>query len=277
MATIVQDIYVTVFFIASKSQEGFLLEEGLEYDDITNAIFEDEHLNKHANGELMLSVPNKLGWEYQLVDSEASKLSSFVIDVADLNDHDTIFIRVRNDRVGGRKLLTSLLNEHERTPVLKSRFKYLCSTYCGYRPMRHDGDDYFRAVYFALFESIIITGRREIFQPIIERFNHLLSEMLRENSPSTTLSPTTNSDLTISYINYVVRVLDEAVEGKRWMTVDELEADLLDPQYELDVMFVMVLRKLTTFFIMENRDMKLANNGTTSLEDIIMEAHPEYP
>lgn len=60
------------------------------------------------------------------------------------------------------------------------------------------------------------------------------------------------------------------------MSVQDLEGDLLNPGYELDVMFIMVLRKLTSQFIIENRHMKLANGGTTSLEDIILEAYPKY-
>jgi hypothetical protein len=66
------------------------------------------------------------------------------------------------------------------------------------------------------------------------------------------------------------------IDGKRWATVQELEADLLDEEYELDIMFVLMLRRLTSQFIIENKHMKLANNGTTSLEDIILDAFPDY-
>jgi len=41
-------------------------------------------------------------------------------------------------------------------------------------------------------------------------------------------------------------------------------------------MFVLMLRRLTSQFIIENKHMKLANNGTTSLEDIILDAFPNY-
>ena len=58
--------------------------------------------------------------------------------------------------------------------------------------------------------------------------------------------------------------------------MNELEMDVIDDSSTFDVMMVAALRRLTTQFIMENRGMKLANNGTTSLEDVLLEAYPDY-
>lgn len=272
--TIKSDIYVTVFFMASKNKEGFMLEEGLEYGDITDAIFQDEQVAMHMSGKLLLSVPNSLGWEHHLYDGVSlGQLSMDKLTVDQLQDQDTIIVRVKNDRVGGRELLTVMLHGNEKQPVLKSRLKYLCNSYCGYRLVKHDGNDYYRAVYFALFESFIVLDKREMFSQLQERFHNLLSEVHNEGSVPKNKAYT---DQTMIYLNYVIRVLEEAADSKRWTTVEEMEADLLDEEYELDLMFVLMLRHLTSHFIIENKHMKLANNGTTSLEDIILEAFPAY-
>jgi hypothetical protein len=208
--TIRKDIYVTVFFIASKDKEGFMLEEGLEYGDITDAIFQDEQVQMHLSGKLILTVANACGWEHQLYDGVSlGQMSLDKLTVNRLHDQDTILVRVKNDRVGGRELLTVLLHEHEKQPVLKSRLKYLCNSYCGYRQVKHDGNDYFRAVYFALFESFIVLDKRHMFSQLQERFHNLLSEVHSENAvPSS--KTMYNYDQTMTYLNYVIRVLDEA-------------------------------------------------------------------
>jgi len=199
-----------VFFIASKNKESFMLEEGLEYGDITDAIFQDDQVQMHLSGQLLLSVANGLGWEHQLYDGVTlGQMSLDKLTVNRLHDQDIIIVRVKNDRVGGRELLVVMLHEHEKQPVLKSRLKYLCNSYCGYRLIKHDGNDYFRAVYFALFESFIVMGKRHMFSQLQERFHNLLSEMHSENAvPSN--KTLYSFDETMTYLNYVIKILDEA-------------------------------------------------------------------
>ena len=71
-------------------------------------------------------------------------------------------------------------------------------------------------------------------------------------------------------------VLYCTVAGEKWATVEDLEIDILDDNSKFDLMMVTVLRKLTSQFILENRQMKLANNGSTSLEEVILDAYTDY-
>jgi len=261
-------VYVTVHYVASMHKEGFLLEKDLDYADISEAIFQGDEVSKYTPESLKISISNKSGWELELYDGVEYDSSKITVNriVAD----DILTVRVKNDRVGGRELISVLQSTYEKVPVLKSRYKYLSNSYCGFRTTKNDGNGYYRAIYFGLFENIILTNHRHLFGALQERFYNLLNK--HNDSDRTDDNFTT----TCTYLNFVIDVLEGACNDRRWLTVDELEADILDLEYEFDYIFICMLRKLVVEFIIENRNMKLAGSGTVSLEKVIMEFYSEY-
>lgn len=261
-------VYVTVHYVSTMHKEGFLLEKDLDYADIADAVFQSEEVSKYSPDALKISISNNSGWELELYDGveyDASKITVNKI-VAD----DVLTVRVKNDRVGGRELISVLQSAYEKVPVLKSRYKYLSNTYCGFRTIKNDGNGYFRAIYFGLFEHIILTNQRHVFALLQARFYSILNK----HNESDRSDP--NFATTSTYLNFVIDALEGAADDRRWLTTEELEADVLDSEYEFDFIFISMLRKLVVEFIIENRKMKLAGSGSVSLESVIMDHYSEY-
>ena len=92
--------------------------------------------------------------------------------MADIQHGDVISIRKRRGMVGPRKYLKSL-SCSQKSPIPSDRFTQLNKTYCGWRAIKGDGNCYYRAVYFSLFEQIIFRKQYSFFGRLYEKFEHL--------------------------------------------------------------------------------------------------------
>lgn len=211
---VLNDMYVTINYLSDKKKESFMLEKGLEYDDITDAIFQDDELqmSQFKTGKLVLTVVDGDGWENTLVDgrseAETDPLHSCPLTVTELRDGAELRVRLREARCGPRTLLQGLLSR--AAPVPRGRLRYLLGAgYCGCRLLRSDGNDYYRAAYFALLEALLARRRLGTLRLLRQRLHNLLSE-LHCDGAAVADSSLHKLDQTIVYLNEVMKVLEEA-------------------------------------------------------------------
>ena len=173
--SIMTDMEVTVHFIGACSKQRFVFSKGLEYVDISEAIFECDQIQKYHTSDIKLFLKNPMGWEQELYDGVTlTLLSPCKVTVKKIKYDDVILVRTKLDWIGGKESLNSLLHAVEKNTVVKARVKYLCSTYAGYRTVLNDGNSYYRATYISLFETIISQNKRHLFSKLSEKFRNLL-------------------------------------------------------------------------------------------------------
>ena len=116
-----------------------------------------------------------LGWHIDIIPN--SKQHDVEIDIIDIQHKDTLCINKIRETIGPRKYLQSLIcsymNKKQNKQLITTRVDEMMQNYCGWRSIKGDGNCYYRAVYFSLFEQLIVNRDHETFLKIIEKFENI--------------------------------------------------------------------------------------------------------
>jgi hypothetical protein len=130
---------------------------------------------------------------------DASKMT-----VDQITEGSILSVRCKSDRILGRELLSNLQIQFDKVAVMKSRLKYLAGTYNGFRLVANDGNAYYRAVYVALFEKLLVSENRSVFGILHGKLSSLL-EILKDNETNDETSKNN-----VFYVEYIVNLLSLA-------------------------------------------------------------------
>ena len=203
------DMEITVHFVGACNKQRFVFSKGLEFVDISEAIFECEQVQKYHTSDIKLFIKNEMGWEQELYDGVTFHLlSPCKITVKRINQDDVIIVRTKHDWFGGKESLNALLHAVDKSPVVKARIKYLNSSYGGYRMILNDGNSYYRATYISLFEHIIQTNNRQLFSKLSDKFHSLLET--HEGDTEHRMRSKHMYDLTTTHLHRIISLLNDA-------------------------------------------------------------------
>lgn len=159
-----------IFPFDENHSENFELNKGQTLSEVINELCRE--LGDTDLGEVRLSRVDSYGWCTMLIplrrrrqDAAEQLFSGDTIDVSDIADGDVICVSRLRDCIGFRTPIASLFrviaNGFKRNGVemdlnsLNNRIRILSKNYNGWRAIKGDGNCYFRAVYFSMFENVI--------------------------------------------------------------------------------------------------------------------------
>lgn len=171
MSKLHSDIDVCGYFrFLNNDEEYFELKSEYDYQDIINALCKDIVIDLKS---VYLSKIDMLGWHIDVVPN--SKQHDVEIGIIDIQDKDTLCINKIRETIGPRKYLRSLMcsyrNKKQNMQLISTRVDEMMQNYCGWRAVKGDGNCYYRAVYFSLFEQLIVNRQNDLFLKLIERFD----------------------------------------------------------------------------------------------------------
>ena len=171
------------------------IQSPFQFNDLYNAVLEEIDV---LHGVIVsLSIRDKQGWNIEIVDTNTfTKLAEFALGcystTANICENDIIALSFSGNKVGMRRRILHLLYDivcrcfASRNSNLFYNFQIrklqelFChasgAKYVGYRHVLSDnctgnaGDSFYRAVYFNLFEQVIVSCRNNIFENILELF-----------------------------------------------------------------------------------------------------------
>ena len=138
------------------------------YEDIITTLCKDIAVDTSS---LTLTRVDALGWHCDIVKMNPDFVE---ISLIDLQMNDIISVNRLQDAVGPRKYVKSI--KSGRTASVSEWADQLMERYCGWRPIKGDGNCYYRAVYYGLFEQLIYRKRFGIFKTIHAMFSTLRYE-----------------------------------------------------------------------------------------------------
>jgi hypothetical protein len=164
MSILPKAIAVTAIFNFLDSHEDVSLPVKTDYGGILSALCRDIAVDPSS---LYICKVDSSGWNIDI--SPESMHSESDIGVADIVNNDILSVNKRGTPIGPRKLLKSLLKGANSNQIIEIQRK--C---CGWRPVKGDGNCYYRAVYFSLFEQIIVRKQQaEGFKFVHEIFSQV--------------------------------------------------------------------------------------------------------
>ena len=144
--------------------ENVKLQQDSTYEDIIYSLCKDIAVD---TGSISLSRMDSLGWHREIVKDYSEP--NVEISIIDLQNDDVISVNRLQDVIGPRKYLKSIKSERlHRGMELMERLE---SRYCGWRPIKGDGNCYYRVVYFSLFEQLIYRKRFTVFKVLHDMFS----------------------------------------------------------------------------------------------------------
>jgi len=205
-----------------------------------------------------------------------------LLDFSCLNTGDTVSLRLCTLPVGYKMKLTSLehckalfknaqrnscmtiLSDTTANDVRSSggvathtnqwKYDWLVNTYSNYRAIRSDGDGYFRAIYYSVFEQGVEQTDRNIFWNL-----HLLVSNAVSYSFGKFGTDPVENPLYHEEVQELADMLRQAASGEIWATVGDFEVDILEE--EIDQVIIKALRSLLSYYIQVNQDLPLSASG----------------
>ena len=134
-------------------------------------------------------IDPKTNWATEIINMGATVSdykSGFVMKSMGLQDNDTLSIRSCKDIVKAKQCLPTLnmKGSIKNNELLRHKIDLMMTRYSSWRAVRGDGNCYYRAVYFSLFEQLftehkvgIILKIKKLFEKLtfpnaIDRLNH---------------------------------------------------------------------------------------------------------
>ena len=116
-------------------------------------------------------------WFIEVTDERAAAAAAAAagkIGIDKLKSGDILSFGTIRDSIKPRFKLANLRSKYsEASDVMTKRIQILGQKYCGWRPIRGDGNCYYRAVLYSLLEQAVVNNnkrRREIFQHLHDLF-----------------------------------------------------------------------------------------------------------
>ena len=167
MSTLVSDLSVVGYFPFLNHTEAFDLPAGLDYDQVIACFCKLIAVDVTS---LVLTRVDKLGWHTPIM--RDSPRLDVELGLIDLLNGDRVTISKRRDNVGHRQYLKSLQTA-KPADITDARVSALNNSYCGWRSIKGDGNCYYRAVYFSLFEQIVVRREHHVFARLHAKFKAL--------------------------------------------------------------------------------------------------------
>lgn len=122
-------------------------------------------------GETQLSLVDNNGWHVWINKIGTQRHDRYNVDLSDIDGNSIICVSRFTDCVRSRHLMSSLWKILKQNSTMKERFQRLTKSYCGFRSVKGDGNCYYRAVYFSLFEQIIVSKKTSSFKALYDVFS----------------------------------------------------------------------------------------------------------
>jgi hypothetical protein len=249
MSIISGDTPVTGYFPFLNFEENFILKDGLNYDGIVSTLCKEIAVNANNIG---LTRVDKMGWHTTIV-KERPRLD-IELGIIDILPNSCIAICKLRDNVGPRKYIKSLSAHSDQTRVSE-----LMNNYCGWRTIKGDGNCYYRAVYFSLFEQIIVRRQYRLFGKLRDKFSsiHFDDEADQEEHEE------------------FLEILATQTSGKpSWGSVADFEYEVLNTDSVVDEACVRACRRLVSAYVIKNQDVVMNGSGIT-IKDAISPSYKD--
>ena len=178
------------------------------------------------------------------------------------NKNKGICMRTLKDTIGPMRNISALAKSRSLSDEVRAKMSELSEDYRGLRPVRRDGNSYYRAICFGLIEYIITSGRRFMFRNMIAAFQWAYSG-----------TPALLTDARRTNFYNLLDRLDDAAAGTIWNETFEFEAGVLDMNDPLDESLIRACRLLLAEYISRNRDRCLDTSGR-SLKELVLTDMP---
>ena len=150
--------------------------------------------------DIRIFSTDKNGWCVELVDKGATLNDykyGFVMHPNDLVEGHVISVRSCKDNVRAKQQLLTLnmKGSIKNNELLKQKIEMMKTRFVGWRPVRGDGNCYYRAVYFSLMEQVIVENRRGVINEV--------GNLLRNLQFSSTMDKLNHADL-MAYVDQAI-------------------------------------------------------------------------
>jgi hypothetical protein len=201
--------------------------------------------------------------------------------VHELSTDDTLTIRSNRDNVGPPSRLSLLFVQYSGNTHLQDKTKELNLFYSGWRPIRGDGNCYFRAVVFGFIENIIsntFEGMTSCTSLHVNSYElKSLAQQRRRYSFGHLVDLLTRVGHCYHYEHEqdahhrLLWAVTQARDGEKWISVTEFENDILNSYTRLDQSLIRAIRYAAGSYILDHQEENL--HGITLKEAIL----PSYP
>eukprot|EP00607_Mallomonas_marina_P009645 CAMPEP_0182419612 /NCGR_PEP_ID=MMETSP1167-20130531/4026_1 /TAXON_ID=2988 /ORGANISM="Mallomonas Sp, Strain CCMP3275" /LENGTH=781 /DNA_ID=CAMNT_0024594623 /DNA_START=457 /DNA_END=2803 /DNA_ORIENTATION=- len=180
------------------------------------------------------------------------------LTIRDLCDNDVINVRSFRDCVGPKCRLHALAVLFKYNATAQQKVARLASVYMGYRPVKGDGNCFYRAVMFSLLEQLVGAEDRKSIRRLHQRVLKLMTEKNME------------------VLNDVVIILRDVADGICWtggsQGVAEMEEWMLKASNGLDLNLVQTCRLLVSRYLLLHQDKEM--NGL-KVRDAILPSYSD--
>lgn len=179
-SSIKEDIFTTIVFPKLARKKAIVLQKGTPYDFIPDEIIRGLDV---ARRDLVLFALDEEGWStpvrFRLREEGEQDLDEF-IDLSEISSDSIIAIRSMKDTIGPKSLLHILFSNLQYDQIIRNNaMGSLSNIAVGWRPVIGDGDCYYRAVYFGLFENCILRNAREWLEVLLHCLEDITDDQIR--------------------------------------------------------------------------------------------------
>jgi len=196
MNNLVKSTKITAYFPFLKHEENFVLPLNIRYEELIQILTKELDIDNEER--IFLSIVDKFGWS-SLIKSNNSELDYEGCVVSDIKNNCYFTLRLQSEFFSGRMPIHHLIYQLKQRlcpkgneQLEKQLERMLMSTssnvtsssiaYCGYRnfPLCNfnlnkintscDGNEYYRVIYFTLFEQIILEKKQHLFKNLYDLF-----------------------------------------------------------------------------------------------------------
>lgn len=231
---------------------------------ICKKLYTSKGLSKHVNpDEIVLKLIADNDWCVD-IDNDidmADIPNPSRINASQLKSGDVIAFGSNFDSIRPRSQLSHLCNSYHKTnEIMRNKISALSKAYCGWRPIRGDGNCYYRAVIYGVLENAVLSPskgrRRHVFTELYSMFYSLEFDSYGDD----------NDEHARRCHGETLEYLQAAADGKQAISWDRLEFEYLtDPH--LDLSMIRCCRKLISDYIINNSDLDV--NGITLADAIL--------
>lgn len=177
---------------------------------------------------------------------------------------DKLQVLVNNSNIGPRKRLRVLENAFKYNSSIKMKMIQLSRAYIGWRPIRGDGNCFYRAIIVGLLEQLILSQDSSGFHSLRELFS-----VVQEHFTNAVVGPKglVGRGDGLDALALVCTKLSQAAGKNTWRSVAEFEFEMNSVETALDTSLVMSCRLLTCWFLLTNQDKDM--NGLSLREAIL--------
>lgn len=244
MSRIQGNVPVIGYFPFLSFEENFSLTNGMGYDTIVSLFCKEIAVNIN---NIILSRVDKLGWHSSIIKDKPQL--DIELGIIDIQPGDRIVVSKQRDTVGMRKYLKSLNIYSDN-----SRVSELMNNYCGWRSIKGDGNCYYRAVYFSLFEQIIARKQFNLFGNLHNKFSSVIFEDEADQE---------------EHQEFLDLLGQQSSDDLTWSSVNEFEYEVLNSDSVLDEACVRACRWLVSDYIISNQDVALNDSGISIKEAVL--------